>query len=74
MANIRAVSIVVRMQAGRLAGIETRTPDNSAKSLEEVLEHYVFMFTANTGFPLNDSNILLTPQDIKDIIAFMRLL
>ena len=48
--------------------------DNSAKDLEAVLEQYVFMFTANAGFPLSDSNILLTQQDIKDIIAFLRLL
>ena len=38
------------------------------------MEHYAFMFTANVGFPITDSNILLTPQDIEDIIAFMRLL
>jgi hypothetical protein len=48
--------------------------DNSAKDLEAVLEQYVFMFTANAGFPLSDSNILLTQQDINDIIAFLRLL
>jgi hypothetical protein len=60
-----------------LRGVRHTAPyfhDNSAKSLEEVLEHYAFMFTANTGFPITDSNILLTPQDIEDIIAFMRLL
>lgn len=38
------------------------------------LEQYVFMFTSNLGFPITDSNILLTPQDIQDIIAFLRLL
>jgi hypothetical protein len=32
------------------------------------------MFTSNQGFPITDSNILLTPQDIQDIIAFLRLL
>ena len=48
--------------------------DNSAKTLEEVLEQYVFMFTSNVGFPITDSNILLTEQDIRDIIAFLRLL
>ena len=48
--------------------------DNSAKTLEEVLEQYVFMFTSNLGFPITDSNILLTQQDIQDIIAFLRLL
>ena len=34
----------------------------------------LLMFTSNAGFPLTDSNILLTQQDIKDIIAFLRLL
>jgi hypothetical protein len=32
------------------------------------------MFTSNLGFPITDSNILLTEQDIRDIIAFLRLL
>ena len=39
-----------------------------------VLEQYVFMFTSNQGFPITDSNILLTQQDIRDIIAFLKLL
>jgi hypothetical protein len=30
------------------------------KSLEDVLEQYVFFFTSNLGFPITDSNILLT--------------
>jgi cytochrome c peroxidase len=61
----------------QLRGVTHTAPyfhDNSAKDLEAVLEQYVFMFTSNTGFPLTDSNILLTQQDIKDIIAFLRLL
>jgi len=61
----------------QLHGVKHSAPyfhDNSAKTLEEVLEQYVFMFTSNVGFPLTDSNILLTEQDIRDIIAFMRLL
>jgi hypothetical protein len=61
----------------QLHGVRHTAPyfhDNSAKSLEEVLEQYVFMFTSNVGFPLTDSNILLTEQDIRDIIAFLRLL
>ena len=45
-----------------------------AHSVSCALEQYVFMFTSNAGFPLTDSNILLTQQDIKDIIAFLRLL
>ncbi len=61
----------------QLHGVKHTAPyfhDNSAKTLEEVLEQYVFMFTSNTGFPLTDSNILLTEQDVRDIIAFLRLL
>ena len=61
----------------QLWGVRHTAPyfhDNSAKTLEEVLEQYVFMFTSNQGFPLTDSNILLTAQDIKDIIAFLKLL
>lgn len=61
----------------QLHGVKHTAPyfhDNSAKTLEAVLEQYVFLFTSNQGFPLTDSNILLTEQDIKDIIAFLRLL
>jgi cytochrome c peroxidase len=61
----------------QLRGVRHTAPyfhDNSAKDLEAVLEQYVFMFTSNAGFPLTDSNILLTEQDITDIIAFLRLL
>jgi hypothetical protein len=31
-------------------------------------------FPTNLGFPITDSNILLTKQDIRDIVAFLRLL
>ena len=61
----------------QLRGVRHTAPyfhDNSAKDLEAVLEQYVFMFTSNAGFPITDSNILLTKQDIIDIIAFLRLL
>jgi cytochrome c peroxidase len=61
----------------QLRGVRDSAPyfhDNSAKTLEEVLEQYVFMFTSNLGFPITDSNILLTEQDIRDIVAFLRLL
>ena len=61
----------------QLFGVRDTAPyfhDNSAKSLEDVLEQYVFFFTSNLGFPITDSNILLTEQDIDDIIAFLRLL
>ena len=61
----------------QLWGVRHTAPyfhDNSARTLEEVMEQYVFMFTSNLGFPITDSNILLTEQDIRDIIAFLRLL
>jgi hypothetical protein len=61
----------------QLFGVKDTAPyfhDNSAKTLEEVLEQYVFLFTSNLGFPITDSNILLSEQDIRDIIAFLRLL
>ena len=61
----------------QLWGVRHTAPyfhDNSAKTLEEVLEQYVFMFSSNPDFPLSASNILLTQQDIQDIIAFLRLL
>jgi cytochrome c peroxidase len=61
----------------QLLGVRHTAPyfhDNSAKSLEDVLEQYVFFFTSNLGFPITDSNILLTEQDQRDIIAFLRLL
>ena len=61
----------------QLFGVRHTAPyfhDNSAKTLEDVLEHYAFFFTSNQGFPITDSNILLTQQDINDIIAFLRLL
>lgn len=48
--------------------------DNSAKTLEDVLEQYEFMFESNVGFPITDGNIELTEQDIEDIIAFLELL
>jgi hypothetical protein len=38
------------------------------------MEQYKFLFTSNIGVPITDSNILLTQQDIDDIIAFLRIL
>ena len=50
------------------------TASTRASALEEVLQQYVFLFTANVGSPITDSNIVMTPQDIQDIIAFLKLL
>jgi len=61
----------------QLFGVRRTAPyfhDNSARTLEEVMEQYVFFFTSNIGFPITDSNILLTDQDVADIIAFLRIL
>jgi cytochrome c peroxidase len=41
--------------------------DNSAKSLEDVAEHYTFFFENFVG-------IRLTKQDEADMVAFLRLL
>lgn len=61
----------------QLHGVKHTAPyfhDNSAATLEEVLEQYNFLFASNLGFPITDSNIELTEQDIADIIAFLELL
>ena len=53
-----------------LWGIKHTAPyfhDNSAESLEEVAEHYMFFFQVEAG-------ITLTPQDQADIVAFLKLL
>jgi cytochrome c peroxidase len=49
--------------------------DNSAKSLEDVMRHYVQFFAIATD-PSFDGNptVVLTEQDQADIVAFMKLL
>ena len=54
----------------QLRGIRDTGPyfhDNSAKTLEDVLNHYAFFFNAIGGIDLSE-------QDKKDIVAFMKLL
>lgn len=61
----------------QLWGLRDTAPyfhDNSAKTLEEVLEQYNFMFESNLGFPITDGNVTLTEQDIVDLVAFLNLL
>jgi cytochrome c peroxidase len=61
----------------QLWGVRHTAPyfhDNSAATLEDVLEQYNFMFDSQLGFPLTDGNVELTDQDIQDIIAFLELL
>jgi cytochrome c peroxidase len=43
--------------------------DNSAKTLEQVLEHYTQFFEFATG-----GLLVLSPQDQADIVAFLKLL
>jgi cytochrome c peroxidase len=55
-----------------LRGIRHTAPyfhDNSAKTLEDVAAHYAKFFNVASG-----GLITLTPQDERDIVAFMRLL
>ncbi len=55
-----------------LRGIRHTAPyfhDNSAKTLEDVAAHYAKFFSASSH-----GLIVLTPQDHKDIVAFMKLL
>ena len=53
--------------------------DNSARDLEEVLDHYNFMFAQLRGFAAHvgcamDGSDCLSEQDRTDIIAFLQLL
>ena len=55
-----------------LRGIRRTAPyfhDNSAKTLEQVAAHYAVFFNVASG-----GLITLTPQDERDIVAFMKLL
>lgn len=55
-----------------LRGIRLTAPyfhDNSAKTLEDVAAHYARFFNLASG-----GLIVLTPEDERDIVAFMRLL
>ena len=55
-----------------LRGIRRTAPyfhDNSAKTLEDVAAHYAKFFNVASG-----GLIVLTPQDERDIVAFMKLL
>ena len=56
-----------------LWGVRDTAPyfhDNSAKTLEEVAEHYAFFFFNNPGSP----GFVFTAQDQADMVAFLRLL
>jgi cytochrome c peroxidase len=49
--------------------------DNSAKTLEDVMRHYqAFFATISDPAVDGDDPIILTQQDMSDIIAFMQLL
>jgi cytochrome c peroxidase len=56
----------------QLRGIRHTAPyfhDNSAKTLEDVAAHYARFFAFVTG-----GFVVLTPQDQRDMVAFMKLL
>jgi len=56
----------------QLRGIRNTAPyfhDNSAKTLEDVMVHYQKFFEIAT-----QGALVLTPEDQKDIVAFMKLL
>jgi cytochrome c peroxidase len=58
----------------QLRNLDSRAPyfhDNSARTLEDVMEHYNFYFEQQEA-PFQ--GIQLTPQEIEDVIAFLRLL
>ena len=62
-----------------LRGIRKTAPyfhDNSAKTLEDVAEHYrqFFLIVSDPDGPVREPLIVLTEQDKKDIVAFMKLL
>ena len=61
-----------------LWGIAKTAPyfhDNSAKTLEDVIEHYAKFFAIVTGPAVDgDPAIDLTEQDQKDIVAYLKLL
>lgn len=61
----------------QLWGVAQTAPyfhDNSAKTLEDVLEQYRLFFESDMGFPITDGNVELTDQDIEDLLAFMKML
>jgi cytochrome c peroxidase len=56
-----------------LWGVKNTAPyfhDNSAKTLEDVAEHYAFFFLTSP----RTRGFVFTPQDQADIVAFLRLL
>jgi hypothetical protein len=67
-----AFADVNAFKISQLRGIRNTAPyfhDNSAKTLEDVAAHYAAFFNFVTG-----GFVVLTPQDQKDIVAYMKLL
>ena len=63
----------------QLWGVADTAPyfhDNSAKTLEDVAEQYDFFFNNHPVFndPESDLHLVLTDQDLVDMVAFMELL
>lgn len=61
-----------------LWGVKSTAPyfhDNSAKSLEETVEHYATFIAIATGCAFDgDPPLVMTAQDKKDLVAFLKLL
>lgn len=61
-----------------LWGVKHTAPyfhDNSAKTLEEVIEHYALFFMIATDVNIDgDPPLIFTEQDKKDLLAFLKLL
>ncbi len=72
IANDPTLQHVNAFKISPLRGIRHTAPyfhDNSSKTLEDVAAHYTkFFFVASGGL------IVLTPQDERDIVAFMKLI
>ena len=64
-----------------LRGVRDTAPyfhDNSAKTLEDVVDHYrrFFLVVSDPDGPDKEQDplIVLTPQDVSDIVAYLKLL
>jgi cytochrome c peroxidase len=78
LSGVRAgPSLVNATKIPSLRGISRTAPyfhDNSAQTLEEVLDHYVNFFEFHFRRKEGTLDGRLSEQDVQDIIAFMKLL
>ncbi|MEO6075252.1 MAG: hypothetical protein ABIP56_00465, partial [Dokdonella sp.] len=75
---LKSPSLLVNIfKINSLRGISRTAPyfhDNSAKTLQEAVEHYDRFFRGGIGFPGSQAKIELSPQDITDIVAYLQVL